>query len=270
VRAAGEEIIQVTARPATKRIGPKKLPKVWIDYEDTEESIRLRRELDEINRFLSSRSVTLRGDSMPAFTLVRRFGLRREVDPLRFDLHGRLYGGFWMFLKADERRHLRIDGEPIEDLDFVSMFPNLAYRHVGKEPPPGDLYLMPGLEQHRDGAKAGVSTLFSYATEMKSLPTSVKELLPDGWTARRFRKVVFAKHPDLVPLFESDILLDFMFTESQILMVTLKRLMAQRVPALPMHDGIMVPGSKAEAAKRAMQQASKEVVGVSLPVAQKR
>jgi len=73
VRASGEEIIQVTARPAIKRIGGKKLPKVLVDYEDTEQSIGLRRELDDINRFLSSRSITLRGNSMPAFRLVRRF-----------------------------------------------------------------------------------------------------------------------------------------------------------------------------------------------------
>jgi hypothetical protein len=57
-----------------------------------------------------------------------------------------------------------------------------------------------------------------------------------------------------------------MFTESCILMATLQRLMAEDVPALPMHDGIMVPGSKAEVARWAMEVASKEITGIHLPV----
>lgn len=57
-----------------------------------------------------------------------------------------------------------------------------------------------------------------------------------------------------------------MFTERRILMATLQRLMAEDVPALPMHDGIMVPRSKAELAKRAMEQASEQVAGERLLV----
>jgi hypothetical protein len=41
--------------------------------------------------------------------------------------------------------------------------------------------------------------------------------------------------------------------------------MMQDVPALPMHDGIMVPCSKAEAARRAMEEASEGIVGLKLP-----
>jgi len=171
-----------------------------------------------------------------------------------------------MTLKATEREHLRIDGEPIADLDFVSMFPNLAYRHVGKEPPPGDLYAIEGLEDHRDGAKAALSALLSYDRDMQSLPPRLKAMLPDGWTAGRLKDAVAAKHPDLVPLLGADFGLDLMFTESRILMATLQRMMAEDVPALPMHDGIMVPGEKAVAAKRAMEAASEQIVGVQLAV----
>ena len=206
---------------------------------------------------------------MPAFRLVRRFALRHEGDPLRFELHGRLYGGFWMTLKATEREHLRIDGEPIADLDFSSMFPNLAYRHVGKETPPGDLYEMPGLEGLRDGAKAALSALLSYDAEMMSLPPGLKAMLPDGWTAGRLKDAVAAKHPDLMPLLGADFGLDLMFTESRILMATLRRLMAEDVPALPMHDGIMVSRSKVEAGRTAMEEASQKIVGVRLSVTTK-
>jgi len=266
IRAEGEELVVLTARPDIRYVGGRRQPNVMIDYEDTEETKRLRADMEEINRFLSSRSIILEGSPQPAFRLHRKFTLRGKGDPRTFNLHGRLYGGFWMTLKAIERHRLRIDGEPIADLDFSSMFPRLAYQHVGKEPPQGDLYAIPGLEDHRDGAKAALSALLSYGDEMKSLPPRLKEQLPAGWTASRVKQTVADVHPDLVPLFGRDFGLDLMFTESRILLATLRLLMAQGIPALPMHDGIMVPRSKAEEGGAAMEEASAEVAGTSLPV----
>jgi hypothetical protein len=268
-RAAGEETIHLAARPVQRRIAGKKQPKLLIDYKDNEESLRLRSEMEGINRFLAQHSVTLEGRDLPDFRLFRRFALRHVDDPLNFDLHGRLYGGYWMNLKATERQHLRIDGEPIADLDFASMFPRLAYRHVGKEAPQGDLYAIPGLENHRDGAKAALSALLSYSAEMKSVPSRLKEQLPDGWTASRVKQAFATSHSDLVPLFGRDFGLDLMFTESRILLATFRRLMSQGIPALPMHDGIMIPTSKSDAGKAAMEEASVEIVGTMLPVLRK-
>lgn len=266
IRVEGEETIRVTARAAGGRIAGKKRPKVVVDYADSVQAIALRREMDGINRFLSAHEVTLEDEPKPAFRLVRLFTLRRPNDPASFDLHGRLYGGFWMNLKATERHRLRIDGEPIADLDFSSMFPRLAYQHVGKEPPQGDLYAIPGLENHRDGSKAALSALLSYEAEMKSLPSRLKAQLPDGWTAGRVKQAFAAAHPNLVPLFGRDFGLDLMFTESRILLATLRRLMAQGIAALPMHDGIMVPASRSREGMAAMEDASEEIAGLRLPV----
>lgn len=268
-RTEGEETIVLTARPEVSRIAGRKQPKLLVDYEDTEESVRLRAQMEEINRFLSTHSIALEGSPQPAFHLYRIFTLRSPDDPVRFNLHGRLYGGFWMTLKASERQRLRIDGEPVADLDFSSMFPRLAYRHVGKEPPEGDLYAVPGLEKYREGAKAGLSALLSYGSEMKSLPSRLKALLPNGWTASRLKQAYAVHHPDLVPLFEKDFGLDLMFTESRILLAALRTLMEKGISGLPMHDGLMVPASREVAAREAMALASIEIVGVVLPVRRK-
>lgn len=267
IRVEGEEAIVLTARPNERRIGGRKQANLLVDYEDTEETVRLRAEMEEVNRFLASRSIALEGGPQPPFRLRRLFTLRSEDDPVVFNLHGRLYGGFWMNLDAEERHRIRIDGEPIADLDYASMFPRLAYHHVGREPPQGDLYAIPGLEHHRDGAKAALSALLSYSAKMKSLPPRVKKKLPPGWTASRVRQAFADYHPDLVPLFGRDFAMDLMFTESRILLATLRRLMARNIAALPMHDGIMVPRSRSDQAMTAMLEASREIVGISLPVA---
>ncbi len=269
IRVEGEETIQLTARPVVSWIGGKKQPNARVDYEDTEHSIKLRAEMEEINSFLNQQRIELEGTPTPAFCLTRRFSLRHPDGSRLFNLHGRLYGGFWMGLKASERHRLRINGEPVADLDFSNMFPRLAYSHVQQEPPEGDLYAIPGLEGHREGAKAGLSALLSYRSDMKALPSRLKVLLPDGWTASHLSQACVAHHPGIASLFGRDFGLDLMFTESRILTALLLKLSARGIPALPMHDGVMVPETKTVVVVAAMREVSREVVGVELPVTQK-
>lgn len=264
-RAKGEETIWLTARMGRDAIG-KKLPYHLLDYVDTPETGSLRREMEEINTFLATQRIELQGQPHAGFRLTRRFLLRDIGDPQTFNLHGRLYGGFWESLPKRLRADLRINGEPIADLDFASMFPRLAYARVGAEPPDGDLYAIPGLEEHRAGVKAGFAAMLSSSNEMTRLPSGVKEALPVGWTGRRLAAAIGEKHPALVPLFGKDIAMDLMFTESCILVAVLLRLARMGIAALPMHDGIMVAASNCELAKKAMIEVAAASAGVSIPV----
>lgn len=264
----GEETLWLSARTGRDGKG-NKLPKAHINYVDTEETLKLREEVGEINAFLNTQTITLDGDPQGTIRLTRRFLLRSISDPHEFTLHGRIYGGFWQSLRKNKRGGLRINGESIADLDFVSMFPQLAYARVGALPPEGDLYAIPGLEAHRAGVKAGFSALLSVSSEMRKLPGEVKAALPEVWTASRFKQAIAEKHPALAPLFGRDTGSDLMFTESRILMAVLRKLMAQGIAALPMHDGIMVASSNAGLAEAAMQDASELVIGKRLPVALK-
>lgn len=265
-RAEGEEVIRLSARSGRDLYG-NRLPSILVDYEDTEETMRLRREMDEINAFLATQRIEVHGEPQAAYKLTRRFLLRSPSDLSAFNLHGRLYGAFWISMPKAQRGGLTINGEPIADLDYASMFPRLAYARVGAEPPTGDLYAIPGLEEHRTGVKAGLSALLSTETEMTRLPPKVKGALPAGWTASRFRDAISQKHPALVPLFGKDIALDLMFTESTILVALLLRLARMGIAALPMHDGIMVARRNSETAVQQMEEASLEKIGKVIPVA---
>lgn len=268
-RAEGEETIWLSARMGRDPYG-KKHPYEQVDYEDTAETQRLRAELEEVNAFLRSQRIELDGEPQAAFRLTRRFLLRSPDHPHTFNLHGRLYGGFWLSMPAHRRNGLRINGEPIADLDFASMFPRLAYLDAGATCPEGDLYAIPGLEEHRAAVKAGLSALFSTQADMSRLPSEVKAGLPPGWTAAKFRDAVAMKHPALVPLFGRDFALDLMFTESNILVAALLDLAREGVPALPMHDGMMVAASREEKARGAMEKACVELVGSIIPVTKKQ
>lgn len=267
-RAEGEETIVLTARAGRNGRG-EKLPPVRIDYRDTEETVKLRAEMEAITSFLAKQRLELDGEPQANTRLVRRFMLRQPSDPHSFRLHGRLYGGFWQSLEKGRREGIRINGEPIADLDFASMFPRLAYLRTGIEPPEGDLYAIPGLEEHRAGAKIGLSALLSARSPMRRLPADLKAQLPEGWTAATFRNAVATKHPALVPLFGQDIGAELMFTESCILVAVMRRLAEMGIVALPMHDGIMVARSNAKAAGATMREGAREITGQMLPVAVK-
>lgn len=269
IRAEGEEVIILNARPLVKRRYGKRVPKEIIDYVDTEETERLRAEMKALNRHLASSNVTLGGNAMPQIAMHRKFSLRSEDDPQTFNLHGRLYGAFWLTLRKENRDDLRIDGEEIADLDFTAMFPSLAYIRAGHPPPEGDPYAIKGLEGHRSGAKAAMSAFLSAGGRLRVLPEGLPEALPDGWSIERLRDAILEHHPLLADSFEQDLSLEFMFTESRILMRALSSLVEHGITALPIHDGMMVAKSNADAALSAMEQASKEVCGVRIRALQK-
>lgn len=106
-----------------------------------------RAEMERINAFLAKADLKLLPEAnTPEVVTARRHLIRYfKLSPFaadrkqtaRFDLAGRLFGGWWQELPSGHRQAIRIDGEPIADLDFASMFLRLAYLKAGIAPPDG-------------------------------------------------------------------------------------------------------------------------------------
>lgn len=188
---------------------------------------------------------------------------------VRFDLGGRLYGGWWQNLPQDRRALITIAGEPIADLDFKSMFPHFAYIRVGKTMPPGDPYALPGFNGHREGVKRAFNAMLFRRERLERVPRGSRELLPLGWTGEKIRAVILDRHPGLRRVFETGVGFELMFLESQIMVAILLRLIDREITALPMHDGLMVAESKARAAAELMAQVAEELTGHRLRVVRK-
>jgi len=187
---------------------------------------------------------------------------------IRFDLGGRLYGGWWQNLSKDRRAFIRIVGEPVAVLDFKSMFARLAYVHAGESAPPGDLYALPGFEDYREGVKQVFSAMLSRRGPLKRIPKDCSEL-PSGCTGKIIRAAILDRHPGLQQVFETGVGYELMFLESQILIAILRRLIDLGIVALPLHDGLMVAESKADRAAQVMGDVAKELTGHRLAVDQK-
>jgi hypothetical protein len=248
---------------------------VKVDYHDTPKTQRMRSELERINAALDSARLEFLG-SMPLDVHQRR--LRRIFntvnDAPQFGLNGRLHGGWWETLERDQRHFIRIDGEPVADLDFSAMFLRLAYAKAGLKPPDGDLYAgiiagSPEEGSYRDGVKQIVNAMLARSTRLARFPKGSKELLPKGCSAWSIREDILARHSAIREQFETGAALSLMRTESDILVAVLLRLIDREIIALPMHDGLMVRWDCAETAAATMREVSLELTGFELPVKMK-
>jgi hypothetical protein len=247
-----------------------------IDYRETSETIRYRQEVERINRFIAAADIRMEPDGGPLVVTsmreCRRYfnlpshGQKRQE---RFDRGGRLFAGWWQTLPKSRRHAIRIEGEPVADLDFASMFLRLALLEAGMEPPSGDLYAaLPGLSEPRwrAGVKKTTAALLFAEGGLVRLPAGLAESLPEGITGPQFTAALLVAYPALEPVLWRGIGHRLMFTESRILIASILRLVDHGVPALAMHDGLMVPISRMEEARTAMREACLQVVGTTLPI----
>jgi len=193
--------------------------------------------------------------------------LRRIFNNGRLDEGGRLYGGFWQSMGKDARlEDLTIGEEPVVSLDFGQCAINIAYAEMGAEPPMGDLYLVPGLEDCREGVKALLNAQLHRPKELIRFPRGVRQLFPKHYKVGDVVEHILRHHSAIRSLLHAGFGIRGFFTESQILMRSLLELMDRGVVALPIHDCLVIALPNASVARDVMQASFKEVTGALVDV----
>jgi len=278
-RLPREELVTLKRKPPRDPGDAVGGPPGFVDYPETTDTRAMRASVERINTHLEGADITFVDDGLGPVDhlqrrLVRRFTLLAEEKAPHFGKCGRLYGGFWQNLKRARRAGIRINGEPVVDLDFASMFPRLAYATTGKEPPAGDLYAIEGLgPEYRSALKLAVNTfLFDTHNRRHTWPDpedNEAPQLPAGWTVSRTRKAILKRHPALKSCFGTSLGYGLMRTESDILVSVLEEMRSRGIVGLGIHDGLLLPSSRAEEGKQIMETIGWEITGQRLPVASK-
>ena len=73
-------------------------------------------------------------------------------------------------------------------------------------------------------------------------------------------------HAPIADCFYTGVGMELMFEESEVMVALLLRLKAEGVVALPLHDGILVPCDRVEAAEVAMREVFRERTGLEAVV----
>jgi len=108
------------------------------------------------------------------------------------------------------------------------------------------------------------------AANSGELPAAAYEArLPAGWTVRRTKDAILQHHPTLETVFGKGLGYRLMYQESEVLLAILDELRSRDIPALGLHDGLLVPQSRANEAEGLMGEVSKKVTGTPLPTSGK-
>lgn len=238
------------------------------EYEDTEETHRLRSELQTINAWLQAADI--RCDSPRINPYDRR--LRRIYNNGEFQQGGRLYGGFWQGMSSDDRaEHIRMNGDAIVELDYGQMSMMLYYAEAGLEPPEADHYDLSeqGIgQQYRKGIKTVIQALLNSEKPLTRFPKGTKDLFPKKVQFKDVMKAIEEKHRELYPLMTSGLGMKMFRKESDILMAVLLSLKEQGIVALPIHDAVLVADEDAARTRDTMIKVFRKYTGLIPKVTQ--
>jgi hypothetical protein len=280
------------SRTGWTQAGLGALSREAIDYDDTPLTRKYRADVRALNDFLSGAAIDFLNDGLepridPLERTMRRRFIVRPGQDVRFNQGGRLYGGFWQNLKRERRRNIRIGGEAVAVLDYGSMFTRLAYAEVNAITADGDLYEIPGAKGFRSGVKMAMNTFLFDAGVRRSWPSAIgvgvgndadavakpdgaaalyHGRLPNDWTVKKAKEAILSVHPSLKEAWGRQLGYSLMFKESEILIAVLQQLSSINVPALGLHDGLLVAESKGEEAAAVMRATAMKMSGSDIPV----
>jgi hypothetical protein len=116
----------------------------WIDYQDDATTRAHREQLRAINEYLAQADIAVDSGNLSKPVDESARLLRRYFNNGSFGEGGRLFGGFWLDIKKDERLDaITIDGDGVAVLDFSQIGPRIAYSLLGLRAPEGDAYHVP-------------------------------------------------------------------------------------------------------------------------------
>lgn len=270
-----------------------------IDYVDRKESIRARSQLQAVNAFVASAAIGFEkplGDlEKPVDThgrLMRRhYALPEGKAPetFRFDLGGRLSGGWWMTIPKEDRQFITIDGEPTSELDFGSTAVRIAAIKAAKG---GTMAIPSGLDPYdivdglgfgaiitdaerstmREAVKGIVSAMLWDRESRTKFPKGMAGLFPQRLKFAEVSEAIYHRVGPSSPLiFGKGIGYKTNYWEAEVILEAITQLMSRRIAVLPVYDCIICPGSKVPEVRHEMLSACRKLLdGQELPVGLKR
>lgn len=196
------------------------------------------------------------------------------------------------------RRFLLVDGEPVADLDYKACHPTLIYHaFLGVVAPP-DIYERPaallGFNNAREAVKQGILVLLNAKTRREAegalaekfltspkeqwLPLRREMSLADGAPPTRAKALEVAGRvldaivealPEMRPFFFKGVGNRLQRLDAALLEVVLPACLKAGIWTLPLHDGLLVPQSRAKEAMTLMWEGYREVFGFTTTVTAK-
>ena len=201
----------------------------------------------------------------------------------RMDLHSRISGGRYQFMKKDIRRpFLRINGEKTVEVDIAESHPTIVYALADQSLSEGELgtcYWLTDSEPTpyvRDAIKVAMACMLNSTDRSKaeSAITHAANMgeidLYDISSSKKLVDKILTRHSDIADyFFKPDIGMRCMETEGKIMLETMRWGMQNNIPVLPLHDAVICRQSDAETVAEALREASCTVLGKPMKISVK-
>jgi len=243
-----------------------------IDYPETDETLRMRYELEAVNEALAALAITSEALDLTRPVLVLE---GNEVAPRSqrmfrcfnrdFRHGGRCYGGWFQNYPKEVRAGFRLDGSPVVEHDYPQLHPQLLYARLGLAIA-GDAYTVDGVP--RDLAKVAWQILMNSGSRRMAMHALFEDLTSsdpgrsvDLRDADRILALLEARHAPVSRAFYSGVGLELQFVDSNLIMSVLGRCLAKGFVGLPVHDSLIVRcGAEADLAKEIMDEALEKLL----------
>lgn len=223
---------------------------------------QLAREMRHINAMLRNAKIEIAGvtdslslDTSGHIVVPFRRSLRRIFNNSNWQSGGRLFGGFWLSMRRDERHRIILEGEETKEVDYRQLYPRLAYARAQQPQPHGDLYDILGDGTGRDGWKKLFNAMLFSKGPLKNWPKGTLQHFQKGTKLREACDMLSKRHAPVARLFGKEMGYSFMRIESDLLIRVMTNLAAMGHVSLPLHDAVLVAKSNVDAAAQIMREA---------------
>ena len=230
--------------------------KKLIDYEDTEEIIKVRKRLIKHNTLLKRSDIAIEKSSeLNEYLSIEQNDVvdftqqsyHRIFSHSSFSLHGRFYGPWWQSIQSEMRKHITINQTTTVELDYSSLHLHLLYSKLGLDyGHEDDPYSLEGFDtSYRDIIKVATLTSLNMRTAKYFSQTVSSRLQKQGIFRKdipykEIKEKILAKHSKLKDYFFSGIGLELMFIDSCITEYIIRKMTNKNIPILSIHDSYVV------------------------------
>jgi hypothetical protein len=249
---ASKELLRCPPTPSRAEQEPLRLRGTdgnLVGYTDTARTTGLRRGIREINEYLGSINLTLDAPGVTRTThhwiteenlilLTPRPRVYRSFVRGSWNLGGRFYA-FWQNLPKRLRAELRINGEPVARPDYKALHPSLIYAQAGLRMDHEPYAAGPGFSY--DDCKKAFNIAINARTPSAAIWAIADHLNADRSRAVDLYDVIRNRHPGIQKCFGSDAGVLLMNCDASIMSDCLKACAKDSIPALCVHDELVVP-----------------------------
>ncbi len=195
-----------------------------------------------------------------------------DLPGFDYNKGGRLYsiGGGYQTDPKDQRRCITVNGAAMVEIDIQASFLTILYAKAGAKLPAGDPYAIPGLPRHV--VKAWITMTLGHDGFQRAWSPKVKaryneadpKALQREYPIKQVRSLITDHLPLLADWPNSKVRWgDLQYLESCAIIDAVYSLCIRwNIPALPVHDSIVVPVSSKGMAKLLLRSCFQEHVGV--------